>query len=129
MEFRNFNIHYDPYNLQDNRFYGPSLQNYTAQDFAINKLNPFFIALKKVRDLVIFDHHLRFLLTRSQSSLQHRSLIIRIFDIHREMFSNEFDCDREQTKVEEQFLFDIYTNFPCIPPPKDLTLHLPFRPN
>ena len=129
MQLRNFNIHYDPYNLLDNRFYEPSLQNYTLQDFAINKLTPFFIALKKVRDLVIFDHHLRFLLNRSQSSSQHRSLIIRIFDIHQKMLSNEFDCEHEQTKVEEQFVFDIYTNFPCIPPPKHLISHLPSRPN
>ena len=129
MQLRNFNIHYDPHNPLHHRFYAPSLENYTAQDFDINKLNPFFIALKKVRDLVTLDHHLRLLLTRSRSPSQYRSLVIRIFDNHREIFLKEIHCDCERSKVENHFVFDIYTNFPFIPSPKYLTSPLPSRIN
>ena len=129
MQLRKFNIHYDPHNPLHHRFYAPSLENYTAQDFDINKLNPFFIALKKVRDLVTLDHHLRLLLTRSRSPSQYRSLVIRIFDNHREIFLKEVDCDCERSKVENQFVFDIYSELPFISPPKHLTSPLPSRIN
>lgn len=130
IEFRNFNIHYDPRNPLYYPFYTHDHQNCISHDFDINKLDTLFIALKKVRDLVALDHYLQFLLTKSRRPSHHRSLIIRIFDNNCEIFIKAINYDRERAKLEDQkFVFDIYTLFPYIPPPKHLTQRLSSRAN